>query len=339
MLAGSDVAGLNALRQARLLLLQLLRLCLQGRMPFLTLRAYLLHALVEGLQFAIGCLELTFDAIFLVLYLGVVRHALDDTLHFRDAFLQDALLAEMVALFLKEFREAIALFLPRAVLVGDALLNGGDEQAANQRVIRAAVLKKGLDTTLGLVDGGDFVPFRRDDAEMFLNVAAIALQGIVLGEEVGVHIARCQTAAEGGHFLFGGRPLLAVFPLHQGQVLDAAAIGGTVFIGKLLRGQDILAVQEEGDQRERVTAGVILENPLHGNVGSRITQLQGLLNLALSHSLMRQHGLNQGLYEDGLACAVLQQQDAVEAVKTERGINITLAAAVVDDIREADTAD
>ena len=295
--------------------------------------------LIKALELAACGAQLIFDIERVFLHGCVGLHAIHDATHFLDALLQHALLAEVVALLLEEFGEAVAAFFLRAVLVGDALFDGRNQQAVDERFVRAAVLEECFDAAFGLVDGRDFVPFGRDDAEMPLDVFAIGLERIVLRKEMRRHAVVGKAAEKRRHFFLRGRAVMAVLLADERQLVNARAVIRAVFIGEFLRGALILAVQEQRDGRQRIAARVVLENPLDGDVSDGVAEGERLLDLALGDGLAWQHGLDERLDEDGLARAIFEQQNAVVAVELECRVGIALLAAVVNDVREADAAD
>ena len=334
-----DIAALDRLLEVLLLREQRLLLTVELLLPGLALFIDVACALLQRFQLAVCREEFRFDLVLGALYLSVGCHAFDDSFHFLDALLQDALLAEMLSLLAEKLRKAIAGFLARAVLVGNALLDGRDEQAVDEHIVRMAVLKKGLDAALGLVDGGDFVPLCRDDAEVFLNIVAVALQGVVFRKEMSRHVLLGDAAEIRRHFLFGRWARVTVILADERELLDGVRILSRVFAGKFLRCEHIFAVAEKRDGGEGIAARPVLENPLDGDVSGRVAELQRLLDFAVGHGFARQDGLNERLDKNGFASTILQEQDTVESVETERGIDVALLAIVIHDIREADPAD
>ena len=78
---------------------------------------------IQGLQLAVDMEEILLKLIVLMLDLRIDFHLLHDALHFLDALLQLALLAEMVALRFEKLGKAIALSLFRAIFVGNAFFD------------------------------------------------------------------------------------------------------------------------------------------------------------------------------------------------------------------------
>ena len=244
----------------------------------------------------------------------------------------------MVALFFEKRDKAIAAVC-RAVLVGDAFLDGRDQQAVDERFVRAAVVEERFDAALRLVDGRNLVPLGWDDVEMLFDVLAIGLEGIVFRKEMRIHAAFCDATEIRCQFFFRRGTVAAVFLADEWQLVDAVLVSGAVLVGKFLRGELVLAVQEQRDGCQRVAARLVFENPFDSDMRDGVFELQRLLDFSLGDGLVRQDGLDERLDKDGFACAVLEQQDAVIAVKLERRVDIAFFAAVINDVREADPAD
>ena len=229
-----------------------------------------------------------------------------DTFHFSNALFQTQLLLYVFPLALKEFGEAISLGRSRAGRRQTAFFDRRDEEPVYEFVRRAAVLEIPFDATFGLVDGSDFIPFRRDDLEMFLQVLTIGQEGIIFRKEPGCHGVLGDTAEIGRHFFLRRRPGLALVAADKGQRVQAHLGRWRIFQGEFLTGQLFLAVHEKGDRCQGIAPRLVFEDPFDGNVGDGIVQLQRFLYLALGYGLARQNSLDQGLDEDGLAGPVFQ---------------------------------
>ena len=174
---------------------------------------------------------------------------------------------------------------------------------------------------------------------MLFQVLAIGRERIVFRKETGCHGVLSNAAEIRRHFFLRRRPGLAFLATHKGQRIQADRGRRRIFQGELLTGQLFPAVHEKGDSRQGIAPRLVFENPFDGDMGNGIVQLQCFLNLALSHGLARQDGLDQGLDEDGLAGAVFQEQDAIIAIKAEGRVDIAFVAVVIDDIGETDSTD
>ena len=192
------------------------------------------HFLIQRLELAVHSAELVFKVVRRLLHGGVCFHAFDNAAHFLDALLQHALLAEMVALLFEELGEAVAAFARCAVFVRDAFLDRRDQQAVDERLVRAAVFEERFDAAFRLVDGGNLVPLRRDDAELFFDVGAVRLDRVVFRKKFRRHVVVGDAAEQRREFFFRCRARLAVVLADEWQALDAVAVVRPVFVGKFL---------------------------------------------------------------------------------------------------------
>ena len=149
----------------------------------------------------------------------------------------------------------------------------------------------------------------------------------------------CLSPAPYSHFLLASRSFPASL-LANKRNFAQCKISPSIFHGKSLGSQLVIAIHKEGNCRYRISSlGLLLQNPFYGNMGNIIGQLQRILNPPVRHLLMRQHRLNQGLDKYGLTRPIFQQQDAILPIKTKGRIYISLVAIIVDNICKSHLAD